>query len=119
MTGVSRPFTCWAPSRTVSTATFSALTVASEATVSPLPASCCSRWQRLTVSPTRVYSSRSAEQDRVHGYLQRPDRGLGGHGLALACQLLQPLAEINGVPDQGVLQPLRRAGPCPRLPSAP
>ncbi len=34
--------------------------VASDSTVSPAAANCCSRWERFTVSPTSVYSSRSA-----------------------------------------------------------
>src|SRR6266516_7597460 len=39
--------------------------VAAESTVSPTPANCCSRCERLTVSPTSVYSSRSAEPSRA------------------------------------------------------
>ena len=38
-----------------------AFRVPSDSTVSPAAASCCSRWDMFTVSPTNVYSSRSSE----------------------------------------------------------
>jgi hypothetical protein len=50
-----------------------------------------------------------AEQHGFHRCSQRFHRGFGRHGLALARELLQPLAEVDGVADQRVLQPLRGA----------
>ena len=65
ITGVSRPFTNWGGRATVSRATSQASTVPWETTISPASASCWSRWDMLTVSPTRVYSSRSSEPRRA------------------------------------------------------
>src|ERR1035438_1368978 len=53
-TGVSRPFTSCSSSAIVTTSQVSARNVASERTVSPAEANCCRRWDRFTVSPTRV-----------------------------------------------------------------
>src|SRR4029077_4543749 len=61
VTGVSRPLTICAPSEMACTGVLSACSVASDSTVSPASANCCSRWDRFTVSPTSVYSSRPAE----------------------------------------------------------
>ena len=60
-TGVSRPFTNCGSSATVVTASRNAFSVPSDRTVSPAAANCCSRCDILTVSPTKVYSSRSSD----------------------------------------------------------
>ena len=49
----------------MTTSQVSARTVGSESTVSPAEASCWRRWDRFTVSPTSVYSSRSSEPSKA------------------------------------------------------
>ena len=65
-TGVSRPFTSWGSSCSAPAGRLPRRsTVASLSTVWPGSANCCSRWHRLTASPTSVYSTRSSLPSRA------------------------------------------------------